>query len=408
MAQRRRGRTLNLLWRVRVEEYTYLIIGGGMTADAAARGIREIDSSSRIGIISEENYPPYDRPPLSKGLWIGKQEGEIWRNTDQENVSFHLGTKIASIDPEAHQATDEAGNIYKYNKLLLATGGIPRRLEGPDEGVIYYRTLDHYYKLRALYDSGESFVVIGGGYIGTEIAASLAMNGKKVTLIIKESSISAKKLPKGFSDFLSSYFTEKGVKLICNQTVTSVTKEGSQSRVQTSNGETFLVDGVVAGLGITPCAELAEAAGLEVNNGIIVSRTLQTSHLHIFAAGDVANFYNPHLEKRLRIEHEDTANTMGKMAGRNMAGAGEEYLYLPYFYSDLFELGYEAVGELDSTMEIVEDWHELYRKGVLYYLQDGYVRGAILWGIWEQVDRIREMIAAKETVSANQLVGLIQ
>jgi len=387
-----------------VEQYTYLIVGGGMTADAAACGIRELDATGRIGIIGQEKYPPYDRPPLTKGLWIGKQEEEIWRKTDRENVSFHLGKKVVSIDPEAQQVRDDAGDTYSYKKLLLATGGTPRRLECPDEGVLYFRTLDDYYTLRALYDKGEEFVVIGCGYIGSEIAASLAMNGKKVTLVFREPTIGSRTLPQDFSNFLSNYFREKGVELVCEQSVISVTKEGEKFVVKTDGGDTFYADGVVAGLGITPTTELAEAAGLKIENGIVVNRTLQTTQPAIFSAGDVANFYSPHLEKRLRIEHEDTANTMGKAAGRNMAGAGEEYLHLPYFYSDLFELGYEAIGELSSEMEVVEDWDELYRKGVIYYLREGCVRGAILWGIWNQVDHIRKMIASKEQISDEALV----
>lgn len=391
-----------------MEEYTYLIVGGGMTADAAARGIREIDSSGRIGIIGEEKYPPYDRPPLTKGLWIGKQENEIWRKTELQNVTFHLGRKVIKVDPEKHQVSDNQGGIYQYQKLLLATGGKPRRLECLDEGVLYYRTLDDYHKLRSLYEIGRDFIVIGSGYIGTEIAASLAMNGKKVTMIFRESAIGSRKLPRDFSHFLNTYFQEKGVHLVNEQTVVSIEKKEERYIVQTSAGKSYEADGIIAGLGIDPEIELAKSAGLKIDNGILVSRTLQTSHPDIFSAGDVANFYNPHLEKRVRIEHENTANTMGRTAGRNMAGAGEEYTYLPYFYSDLFDLGYEAVGELNFSMEIVEDWHELYRKGVIYYLHEGRVRGAMLWSIWNQVDRIREMIAAREKVSADALIGQVK
>lgn len=378
-----------------------------MTADAAARGIRELDMSGRIGIIGEEKHPPYDRPPLTKGLWIGKQEEEIWRKTEQENVSFHLGKKVVSIHPDSREVIDNDGVKYEYQKLLLATGGKPRHLECPNEGVIYFRTLDDYHRLRSLYSKGEEFVVIGSGYIGTEIAASLAMNGKKVTMIFREPTIGSGKFPSNFSNFLSSYYSEKGVKLVCGQTVVSVTEEHDRYVVKTSGGDTFHAEGVIAGLGIDPSTELAEAAGLEVENGITVDRQLQTSLPDIYAAGDVANFYNPHLEKRLRVEHEDTANSMGRVAGRNMAGAGDEYLHLPYFYSDLFELGYEAIGELNSGMEIIEDWHELYHKGVIYYLREGRVRGAILWGIWNQIDRIREMIASKESFTPDALAGKI-
>lgn len=392
---------------VHVEQYNYLIIGGGMTADAAARGIREIDVSGRIGIISQEEYPPYDRPPLTKGLWFGKPLNSIWRKTEQENVSLHLEKEIVSINPKTHTVTDHVGNTYWYNKLLLATGGEPKRLDCPDEGVLYFRTLSDYYQLRSLYDQGSDFVVIGAGYIGTEIAAALAMNGKKVTMIFNQPGIMEKKLPKNFSKFLNAYYTEKGVLLVPEQTITSVKKEKDKYAVQTSGGDIFYADGVIAGLGITPRTKLATTLNLRVENGIVVDQYLQTSNPDIYSAGDVANFYNPLLERRLRIEHEDAANTMGKAVGRNMAGAQEPYHYLPYFYSDLFEVGYEAIGELRSDMEIVEDWHELYRQGVIYYLKDKKLRGAMLWGIWNQIDTIRQMIDSKETFSADSLVGKI-
>ena len=390
-----------------MEHFTYLIIGGGEAADSAARGIRELDRTGRIGLISKEQYPPYERPPLSKGLWMGKQVNEIWKNTALENIVLHLGREIVSIKTDTHTVTDDVGNVYSYEKLLLATGAAPKKLKCEDEDVIYYRSVDHYYKLRALYDKCEDFVVIGSGFIGTEVAASLAMNGKKVTMIFREPHIGSKSLPTGFSNYLNDYYKENNVNVICNQTVSSVKKEGEKYTVQTSNGDVFYTDGVIAGLGVSPQTELAESIDLNITDGIVVDRYLQTSESNIFAAGDVANFYSPHLDKRLRIEHVNAANSMGRTSGRNMAGAKEEYNYLPFFYSDLFEIGYEAIGELDNNMEIIEDWHDLYRKGVLYYLKDNRVRGAILIGIWDQTDKIREMIALNESVTADALVGKI-
>jgi NADPH-dependent 2,4-dienoyl-CoA reductase/sulfur reductase-like enzyme len=161
----------------------------------------------------------------------------------------------------------------------------------------------------------------------------------------------------------------------------------------------------VAGLGILPNTELAQAAGLSVDDGIVVDDLLQASRPGVFAAGDVASFPNAALAMRMRVEHEDNANTMGRQAGRNMAGAGERYMHLPYFYSDLFDLGYEAVGELDARLEVVSDWKEPYREGVVYYLRDGRVRGVLLWNVWGQVDRARELIASPQAVRPDSLRG---
>jgi NADPH-dependent 2,4-dienoyl-CoA reductase/sulfur reductase-like enzyme len=162
---------------------------------------------------------------------------------------------------------------------------------------------------------------------------------------------------------------------------------------------------VVAGIGIQPNVELAQAAGLKVDNGIHVDRGLRTSHPGIYSAGDVANFYNPALDGRLRVEHEDNANTMGQLAGQAMAGRTVSYDHLPSFYSDLFELGFEAVGNVDARLETVADWKEPFREGVVYYLRDARVRGVLLWNVWEQVDAARKLIAEAGPFRAENLRG---
>ena len=164
---------------------------------------------------------------------------------------------------------------------------------------------------------------------------------------------------------------------------------------------------MVAGLGIVPNTELAIEAGLGVDNGITVDDMLRTTHPDIYAAGDVANFFSPLLGKRMRVEHEDNANTMGEMAGRNMAGEENTYQHQPFFYSDLFDLGYEAVGELDSTLDMIEDWTEPFNKGVVYYLREGHVRGVLLWNTWGQVDAATQLIAEKGPHNAETLMGRI-
>ena len=173
----------------------------------------------------------------------------------------------------------------------------------------------------------------------------------------------------------------------------------------TVDDDAIQVDGVIAGIGIQPNVELAQSIGLQVGNGIVVDDMLHTSNVDIFAAGDVAEFANPTLGKRMRIEHEDNANTMGQQAGRNMAGANEPYDHLSYFYSDLFELGYEAVGELDSRLETFVDWKDEYKKGVIYYLANGRVRGVLLWNVWDSVPKARALITEPGPFTAAELKG---
>ncbi|MDO9366355.1 MAG: FAD-dependent oxidoreductase [Methylotenera sp.] len=390
-----------------MEHHKYLIIGGGMTADSAVRGIRKIDQSGTIAMICDEQYPPYDRPPLSKSLWKDKPFESIWRNTGDINVSMRLGRKIVTLDPAKKTAIDAAGSIYTYEKLLLATGGTPRRLPQPDEGVIYFRTADDYQNLRKLSDHGSDFVVIGGGFIGSEIAAALAMNGKRVTMIFPTNGIGSRAYPQPLVEFLNSYYQKKGVTLLASETVQSVRMAGARTIVTTGKGLEITTDGVVAGLGIQPNTELAEQAGLAVDNGIVVDEMLRTSNPDIYAAGDVANFHSAALDKRMRVEHEDNANVMGEMAGSNMAGQSNAYRHLPFFYSDLFNLGFEAVGELDASLDIVEDWKEPFRKGVLYYLRDGRVRGVLLWNTWGQVAAATRLIEEKAIHSRATLIGRI-
>lgn len=376
-----------------MSRYDYLIIGGGMTGDAAVRGIREIDSKGSIGVISVETQPPYDRPPLSKGLWKDGKEESIWRGTDAFGVDLHLGRRVVALDTRQRTVTDAGGQAYGYGKLLLATGGAPRSPWPEGDRVIYFRTYDDYRHLRELAREHERFIVIGGGFIGSEIAAALTLVGCKVVMLFPEEGVGARTFPADLARFLVGYYREKGVDVRPGEAVSSVKSEDRDVLIRTQRGDELRADAVVAGLGIIPRVELAEAAGLELQDGIVVDQFLRTRAPEVYAAGDVARFHSPQLGKRLRVEHEDGANTMGVYAGRAMAGRAEPYEHLPFFYSDLFELGYEAVGDLDPNLDIFADWKEPYREGVVYYLQNGRVRGTLLWNTWGQVKAARALIA---------------
>ena len=388
-----------------MERYKYLIVGGGMTADAAARGIREVDAAGSVGLIGAEPHPPYNRPPLSKALWKGAALESIWRGTEAANVQMHLGRRAVALDLAAKKLTDDRGEERGFDKLLLATGGTPRRMPSTSDRVLYFRTLDDYQRLRGLVGPGRRFAVVGGGFIGTEIAAALALNGQTVVLVFPEQTLGARPFPAELSAFLTGYYREKGVELMAGETVVAVEDQGPGLVVKTRSGKQVAVDGVVAGLGIRPNDELARAAGLEVDDGVVVDEHLRTRHPDVYAAGDVARFPSPALGERLRVEHEDAANTTGGLAGRSMAGAPSPYRELPFFYSDLFDLGYEAVGILDARLETVADWKEPFREGVVYYLRDGRVRGVLLWNTWGQVDAARRLIGEPGPVRPADLKG---
>jgi 3-phenylpropionate/trans-cinnamate dioxygenase ferredoxin reductase subunit len=389
----------------------YLIVGGGMAAAAAAQGIREVDADGPIMIVGEEPDAPYNRPPLSKGLWKGGSLEQIWRGMSSLAVDLRLGRRIQLLDPERLSVTDDQGVALTFEQLLLATGGTPRRLPFDDgDSIIYFRTLSDYRLLRESAQPGRRIAVIGGGFIGSEIAAALMLNGVGVVMIFPEAVIGNRIFPRPLADFVTAGYRDRGVEVLSETSVAGLERRGEKFlltvRGPAGVGQRdILVDGVVAGIGVEPNVQLARAAGLSVDNGILVDELLRASHPRIYAAGDVAAFFSPALGKRVRVEHEDNANTMGKLAGRNMAGSEEPYRHLPFFYSDLFDMGYEAVGETDSRLETVMDWKEPYREGVVFYLRDRRVRGVLLWNVWGKVESARQLIAEPGPFHKEELEG---
>ena len=300
---------------------------------------------------------------------------------------------------------------FRYR--TLATGGTPRRLPFGGDSVIYFRTVDDYRRLRTLADSGDEFVVIGGGFIGSEIAASLAHSDKRVTMIFPEPSIGSGIYPADLSAFLNDYYREHGVEVLAEHLVSNIEREGDRVTVTVTSADStdsreIVVDGVVAGLGIELNVELAQQAGLKVDDGITVDRNLNASHPDIYAAGDVANYCNDVLERRIRVEHEDNANSMGAAAGKAMAGAGEPFSNVPYFWSDMFDLGYEVMGHIDSSMETVADWNDEFKEGVVYYLEGARVRGVLLWNMWDKWGPAGDLVADVGPHTAADIMGRIQ
>jgi NADPH-dependent 2,4-dienoyl-CoA reductase/sulfur reductase-like enzyme len=393
-----------------VVHYPYLIVGGGMAADAAVRGIRAVDPHRSIGIISAEFDPPYKRPPLSKKLWAGKPLASVWLNASTQGADIHLGRSVRALNLCCKQVIDARGTSYGFDKLLLATGVRPRRLSVGGDRVISFRTLDDYRRLRGLADHGDRLAVVGGGFIGSEIAAALATNGKQVIHLFPGDAIGDRLFPRDLARFVTDAYREQGVEVLPRHTVVDLEERtgGVILRARNAhNGQVreLAVDGVVAGIGTEPNVELAAAAGLQVDGGIVVDEVLRTSHPDVYAAGDVASFYAPALGARRRVEHEDNAKTMGRLAGQAMAGEPTPYHHLPFFYSDLFDLGYEAVGDVNPRLETVADWVEPYREGVIYYLRGERVRGVLLWNVWDQVEAARQLISNPSPFRPLDLAG---
>jgi NADPH-dependent 2,4-dienoyl-CoA reductase/sulfur reductase-like enzyme len=379
----------------------YLVVGGGMTGDAAVKGIREHDADGSIVLVGAEQHAPYARPPLTKKLWSGGDESTIWRGTDEAGADLRLGCRIVSLDLDGRTARDDAGETYAWEKLLLATGGRPRTITDGD-GVVYFRTLDDYRAVRARAREGARAVVVGGGFIGSEIAAALTVNGCRVTMIFPEAGIASRVLPDGLSAFVTEQYRSHGVEVLTGETVAAAHGES----VVTGSGRTLEADVVIAGLGIVPEVDLATAAGLTVDNGIVVDELGRVDGRDdVFAAGDVASFPVAALGRRFRVEHEDHAKSHGGTVGANMTGANVAYDHLPFFYSDMFDLGYEAVGEVDARLETVETWEDPNRKGTIAYLDgDRRPRGFLYWNVWDRIDEGRKLIRAGAPFDGGVLV----
>ncbi|MBZ0221010.1 MAG: FAD-dependent oxidoreductase [Candidatus Methylomirabilis sp.] len=396
--------------------FKYVIVGGGLAGASAIKGIRERDKKGGVLLIGAESERPYDRPPLTKKLWFGKKKVEdIFIHEPgyygDNGVELRLGKKAVKLDPVEKTVTDDTGAEFGYEKLLIATGGIPRKLgiPGGELGeVIYYRDLGDYTRLRERAGKGASAVVVGGGFIGSEIAASLNMNGVDVTMVFPSPYICHKVFPEGLGRAVQAEFGKRGIKVFASESPASFGGSGGKMVVRTTGEMVFQADAVIVGAGIVPATDLARGAGLKVEDGIIVNEFMMTSGPDIYAAGDVANFPYKELGKRMRVEHWDNALSQGELAGANMAGGAEPYHHMPYFFSDLFDLGYEAVGEVSSSLETFADWQEENMKGVVYYLRDGRVRGVMLCNIWEKVDEARELIKKGKHFTHSDLKGRIK
>lgn len=392
-----------------VKHYDYLMVGGGMAAAYAAEGIREVDSSGTIGLITTDRDEPYTRPALTKKLWTDEDftEDKVSLETSEKTgADIFLEAEVKSIDTENNIVETADGRQFGYSKLLLSTGGEPQRIDGPeDERVLAFRSWKDYRDLRGKYaGEGKHVLVVGGSYIGTELAANLALNGTTVTFIYPQDLLSGNRFPEELAKEYEERYRNHGITLMNSTRADSYSIVDDQVVLKLENGDTVTGDALVLGVGVKPRLSLAEEAGLGVDDGVTADEYLKTSDSDIYAAGDIVSYPDPILGRN-RIEHVDHARKSGTTAGKNMAGAQEPYDYTPYFYSVVFDISWKAIGTLDPELDYVID--EVDGGKVVYYLKDNKPVGIITWNVEPDLDEVRAVLQSPPA-SKEGLKGLIR
>ncbi|WP_104088994.1 NAD(P)/FAD-dependent oxidoreductase [Cryobacterium sp. N19] len=393
----------------------FVIVGAALAGASAARALREEGFDGEIHLIGAEEHPPYIRPPLSKDYLAGTAERDSvfvqsasWY-PDHE-VQLHSGTRAVTLDLGAHLLDTDDGAQLSYDRLLLTTGSRPRRLTVPGAnlgGVHYLRTLDHSDLLHSvLADGGKRLVVVGSGWIGMEVAATARTLGNEVTILERGPVPLAAALGDELGDMFASLHERNGVVIRRSVTVDGlVGMDGRVTGVLLAGGETVPADLVLVGIGAVPNVELAQKAGLAVDNGILVSASLKTSDPHVFAAGDVANAEHPLIKARLRSEHWANALNGGPAAARAMLGQSVSFDAIPYFYTDQFDLGmeYSGFGILADGAELVYRGNRDSREFIVFWQQAGRVVAGMNVNVWDVNDTVQALIRRDEPVDPARL-----
>lgn len=390
---------------------TIVIVGAGLTAATAAETLRSDGYDGRLVILGEEPRPPYLRPPLSKDYLRGESaptdafvHPEAWYA--EQRVELRTSTRVEAIEPDRTAVVLAGGERLRYDRLLLATGAASRRLEVPGSqlaGIHYLRTMADADAIRVAAGRARHAVVVGGGWIGAEVAASLRTIGLDVTLVLDDPAPLARVLGPEVADVYRRLHEEHGVRIVSRQRVVAFGGEDTVAWAGTADGTRIDADLVVVGIGAVPRTRLGEAAGLDVVDGVIVDHRLETSVPGIFAAGDIAAAWHPTLGTRLRVEHWDNARRQGPTAARNMLGAAEAYDRLPYFYSDQFALSMEYVGYAPSWDRVVIRGDTAERRFLAFWLRDDRVVAGMSANTPKVIGAMRTLIGSGAQVDPARL-----
>ncbi|MBD0694504.1 NAD(P)/FAD-dependent oxidoreductase [Streptomyces sp. CBMA123] len=396
-------------------ERPIVIVGASLGGAKAAEALRDAGYRGGIVLIGEEHERPYERPPLSKGYLLGKEAREkIYVHPPQwyaeHDVTLRLGTAVAAVDPAARTVTLTDDGEVAYDKLLLTTGSVPRRLPVPgadQDGVLYLRRVEDSDRIKAALRPGARIAVIGAGWIGLEVAAAARTAGAEVTVLESLELPLLRVLGREVAQVFADLHRDHGVELRFGVQVAELTGDGGTvSGVRLGDGTGLAADAVVVGIGISPATALAEAAGLEVDNGIKTDWHLRTSDPHVYAAGDAANAYHPLFDRHIRVEHWANALNQPQTAARAMLGQPDAvYDRVPYFFSDQYDLGLEYVGYVEpgGYDRVVFRGDPATREFIAFWLSGGRVLAGMNVNVWDVTDPIRELIVSKRVVDADRL-----
>jgi 3-phenylpropionate/trans-cinnamate dioxygenase ferredoxin reductase subunit len=394
---------------------TFVIVGGGLAGATAAQTLREEGFTGRLRLVGAEKERPYERPPLSKAYLLGAAERETifvheqsWY--DDHDVELSLGIRANGLDVAAHELTLETGERIRYDKVLLATGSSPHRLTVPGaglNGVHYLREARDADQLRtALIGGGRRVVIIGGGWIGLEVAAAARGHGNDVTVVESQQTPLRTALGDELGGMFAGLHREHGVDLRLSTRVRELVGSGDHvTGIVTDEGVDVPADLVVVGVGVRPDVDLAEAAGLTVDNGIVVDQGMRGSDPDVYAAGDVANAYHPLLGRHLRVEHWANALHGGPAAARSMLDRHVSYDAVPYFFTDQYDLGMEYSGHVDvgGYDQIVYRGDRSNRQFIAFWLDGGRVLAGMNVNVWDVTSDIQDLIRHAGTVDPDRL-----
>ena len=393
----------------------YVIVGGGLAAAAAIEGIREHDREGPILLLTRENHAPYQRPLLTKDVWFDPAGlDRLPVHPDgfyaENGVRLACRCEVVELDPERRVVYDERGERHEYDRLLLATGSRPRRLDlpgGHSGGVRYFRDLEDYFALEHRLDHLQHVTLLGGHFTGVEMAAALRHRDKQVTLVYGDEYPLYRLLPREIGTTIADLLRANGVETVSGETLVEIDEEPDMIQARTLQGNRLVTQMVLVDGGAEPQTELAEAAGLATDEGVVVDEHTRASQPDVFAAGDVAEFPYLALGQIMRVECGDHAVHHGRCAGVNMAGAAVVYNWIPALWFRVFDLTIHAVGELNPRrLDTQTVWTVPGREGVTYYLRDDVVRGVLLCNLPDRLDWARDLVRAGRTMSAGEREAL--